>query len=160
MERYYITQGWHKASLTSSKSLIRPFDVKSGVLWTKCESKVESGSIASDDVKTAIKLRRLAEQSQQVDRFTLLRDAHVDDDFVLVLRILDLMARRNDSDLSDRIEGEFGQKVWFVESEASDRRFMEGHPSSQGAVGQPFLDAGWKQAHKGHGVKRPQRGAS
>jgi hypothetical protein len=112
------------------KSVICPFDAKSGVLCAKCESKLESGSITADDVKAAIKLARLADQSQQVDRFTLLRGAQVDGDFVLVLRSLDVIAIRDDSNLADRIEGEFGQKVWFVESEASDRRFIEGmlHP--------------------------------
>lgn len=112
------------------KSLICPFDAKSGVLCTKCESKLESGSITADDVKAAIKLARLADQNQQVDRFTLLRGAQVDGDFVLVLRSPDVVALRDDSNLTERIEGEFGQKVWFVESEASDRRFIEGmlHP--------------------------------
>lgn len=112
------------------KSVICPFDAKSGVLCAKCESKLESGNITADDVKAAIKLARLADSSQQVDRFTLLRGTQVDDDFVLVLRSPDVVAIRDDSVLADRIEGEFGQKVWFVESEASDRRFIEGmlHP--------------------------------
>jgi transcription antitermination factor NusA-like protein len=108
------------------KSLICPFDAKSGVLCTKCESKLESGGITHDDVKAAIKLARLAEKDQQVDKFTLLRGAQVDDDFVLVLRGPDVVALRSDSGLAERIEGEFGQKVWFVESEVSDRRFVEG----------------------------------
>ena len=112
------------------KSPICPFDAKSGVLCTKCESKLESGGITRDDVEAAIRLARLADRSQDVDRFTLLRGAKVDDDFVLVLRSPDVAALRGDSGLAGKIEGEFGQKVWFVESEASDRRFVEGllHP--------------------------------
>ncbi|MEW6604206.1 MAG: transcription elongation factor NusA [Thermoproteota archaeon] len=108
------------------KSLICPFDAKSGVLCAKCESKLESGGITHDDVKAAIKLARLADKDQQVDKFTLLRGTQVDDDFVLVLRSPDVIALRGDSRLADKIENEFGQKVWFVESEASDRRFVEG----------------------------------
>jgi hypothetical protein len=112
------------------KSPICLFDAKSGVLCTKCESKLESGGITRDDVEAAIRLARLADSSQDVDRFTLLRGAKVDGDFVLVLRSPDVIALRGDSHLAEKIEGEFGQKVWFVESEASDRRFVEGllHP--------------------------------
>jgi transcription antitermination factor NusA-like protein len=108
------------------KFLICPFDAKSGVLCTKCESKLESGGITHDDVKAAIKLARLAEKDQQIDKFTLLHGTQVDDDFVLVLKSPDVIALRSDSGLADMIEDEFGQKVWFVESEASDRRFVEG----------------------------------
>lgn len=108
------------------KSLICPFDARSGVLCSKCESKLETGGITRDDVEAAIRLARLADRSQDVDRFTLLRGVKVDDDFVLVLRSRDVVALRGDSHLADKIEGEFGQKVWFVESEAADRRFVEG----------------------------------
>ncbi|HEY3094794.1 MAG TPA: hypothetical protein VGJ42_03435 [Nitrososphaera sp.] len=54
----------------------------------------------------------------------------MDDDFVLVLRNPDVITLRGDSRLVDRIEGEFGLKVWFVESEASKGHFVEGllHP--------------------------------
>lgn len=96
------------------------------MLCTKCQSRLESGGITHDDVKAAIKLARLAEKDQQVDKFTLLRGAQVDDDFVLVLRRPDVVALRSDLALAGKIESEFGQKVWFVESEASERRFVEG----------------------------------
>jgi transcription antitermination factor NusA-like protein len=126
------------------KSLICPFDAKSGVLCTKCESKLESGGITRDDVEAAIRLARLADRSQDVDRFTLLRGAKVDDDFVLVLRSSDVTALRGDSDLAQKVEGEFGQKVWFVESEASERCFIEGllHPLRVLSVNQFWLPGG------------------
>jgi transcription antitermination factor NusA-like protein len=126
------------------KSPICPFDAKSGVLCTKCESKLESGGITRDDVEAAIRLARLADRSQDVDRFTLLRGAKVDDDFVLVLRSSDVTALRGDSDLAQKVEGEFGQKVWFVESEASERRFVEGllHPLRVLSVNQFWLPGG------------------
>jgi hypothetical protein len=66
------------------------------VLCTKCESKLESGGITRDDVEAAIRLARLADRSQDVDRFTLLRGAKVDGDFVLVLRSPDVAALRGD----------------------------------------------------------------
>ena len=96
------------------------------MLCSKCESKLESGSITRDDVEAAIRLARLADRSQDIDRFTLFRGAKVDDNFVLVLKSPDVTTLRGDSRLAEKIEGEFGQKVWFVESEASERRFVEG----------------------------------
>ena len=107
------------------KSVICPFDAKSGVLCSKCESKLESGNISREDVEAAIKLARLADRNQNVDKFTLVRGAKVDDDFVLVLRSQDVITLKGDSGLASMIEDEFGRKVWFVESEASDRGFVE-----------------------------------
>ena len=51
-------------------------------------------------------------------------------DFILVLRGHDISAIRSDVELANKIEKEMGQKVWFVETEASDRRFIESlfHP--------------------------------
>lgn len=128
------------------KSPIYPFDAKSGVLCSKCESKLQSGGITRDDVEAAIRLARLADRSQDVDRFTLLRGAKVDDDFVLVLRSPDVIALRGDSQLADKIEGEFGQKVWFVESETSERHLIEGllHPLKVLSVNQFWLPDGNK----------------
>lgn len=46
------------------KSPICPFDAKSGVLCSKCESKLESGGITRDDVEVSVRLTRLADRSQ------------------------------------------------------------------------------------------------
>ena len=112
------------------KSVICPFDAKSGVLCSKCESKLDSGIISIEDVEAAIKLAKLADRSQSVNKFTLVRGAKVDEDFILVLRSQDVITLKGDSGLAGMIEDEFGRKVWFVESEVSDRRFVEAllHP--------------------------------
>jgi len=70
----------------------------------------------------------------------------VDGDFVLVLRSPDVSALRSNSSLADKIESEFGQKVWFVESEASDRRFVENllHPVKVSSVNQFWLPDGMR----------------
>jgi transcription antitermination factor NusA-like protein len=96
------------------------------VLCSKCESELESRSVTRDDVEAAIKLAHLAERNPDVDKFTLVRGARVDDDFVLVLRSPEVVALQGDAGLAHKVEGQFGQKVWFVESEASERRFVEG----------------------------------
>ena len=112
------------------KSPICSFDAKTGVLCSKCEAKLRAGDITQDDVDASTRLARIADRNQDINKFTLLRGLRVDGDVVLVLRSTDVNAIKGSSSLSDRIESDFGQKVWFVESESSDRRFIEGlfHP--------------------------------
>ena len=128
------------------KSPICSFDAKSGVLCTKCEEKLHSGGISQDDVDASTRLTRLAERDSNINKFTLVRAARVDEDFVLVLRRPDVSALRSNASLADKIEREFGQKVWFAESEASDRRFIENllHPLKVTAVNQFWLPDGNK----------------
>jgi len=107
------------------KSPICSFDAKSGVLCSKCEAKLKSGSITQDDVDAAIKLIRLSDRNHEIDNFTLIRGARVSGDLVLVLRSPDVNMVRNNLELARKIEKEMGEKVWFVETEATDRRFIE-----------------------------------
>jgi transcription antitermination factor NusA-like protein len=107
------------------KTPICSFDAKSGVLCSKCEAKLKSGAITQDDVDAAIKLIRLADRNHEIDKFTLMRGTRVNGDFVLVLRSADVNVLRSNIDLVRKIEKEMGQKVWFIQSEASDRRFIE-----------------------------------
>ena len=95
------------------------------MLCNKCEAKLKSGTITHDDVGAATKLIRLADRNQEINKFTLVRGARVNGDFVFVLRGSDVSALRANPDLASKIEKEMGQKVWFVETEASDRRFIE-----------------------------------
>ena len=95
------------------------------MLCSKCEAKLKTGIITHDDVGAATKLIRLAERNQEINKFTLVRGARVNGDFVLVLRASDVSALRANPDLANKIEKEIGQKVWFVETDASDRRFIE-----------------------------------
>ena len=112
------------------KTPICSFDAKSGVLCRTCEAKLKSGSITQDDIYAAKKLISLADRIQEINKFTLIRGTRVSGDFVLVLRGHDVSVLRGNQELANRIEKEMGQKVWFVETEASDRRFIESlfHP--------------------------------
>jgi hypothetical protein len=113
------------------KSPICSFDAKSGVLCKNCEAKLKAGSITEDDIDAAKKLIGLADHDQQINRFTLVRGTRVHGDFVLVLRGPDVSVLRANKELASKIEKEMGQKVWFIETEASDRRFIENlfHPA-------------------------------
>ncbi len=97
-------------------------------------------------MEASIRLTRMADRNQDINKFTLARGAKVDGDFVLVLRSPDVSTLRSNSSLADKIESEFGQKVWFVESEASDRRFVENllHPIKVSSVNQFWLPDGVK----------------
>jgi len=112
------------------KTPICSFDAKSGVLCRKCETKLKSGSITQDDVEAATKLIGLADRNQEVNKFTLIRATRVHGDFVLVFRGSDVSVLRSNEALASKIEKQMGQKVWFVETEASERRFIESlfHP--------------------------------
>ena len=72
----------------------------------------------------------LADRNQEINKFTLVRGTRVNGDFVLVLRGQDVSVLRGNQELTSKIEKEMGEKVWFVEAEASDRRFIESlfHP--------------------------------
>lgn len=142
----YITGKCHYASPTSLKSPICPFDAKSGVLCTRCDEKLHAGSITQDDVDAAVTLTKVANKSQDVDRFTLAKAARVDDEYVLVLRRSDIMSLRANPTLVERIQREFHQKVHFVESEASERGFVESlfYPTRVLSVNQFYLPDGNK----------------
>ena len=126
------------------KTPICSFDAKTGVLCAKCEEKLHAGQISQDDVDASVMLSKVASKSQDIDRFTLSKGAKVDSDFVLVLRSPDILAVRSNSGLAERIEGEFQQKVWFLDSEASERGFIEGlfHPARVLSVNQFWLPDG------------------
>ena len=100
------------------------------MLCRTCEAKLKSGSITQDDIDAAKKLINLADRNQEINKFTLVRGTRVNGDFVLVLRGQDVSVLRGNQELTSKIEKEMGDKVWFVEAEASDRRFIESlfHP--------------------------------
>ncbi|MDP9015323.1 MAG: transcription elongation factor NusA [Thermoproteota archaeon] len=95
------------------------------MLCRTCEAKLKSGSITQDDIDAAKKLINLADRNQEINKFTLVRGTRVNGDFVLVLRGQDVSVLRGNQELTSKIEKEMGEKVWFVEAEASDRRFIE-----------------------------------
>jgi len=77
------------------------------------------------DVDGAIKISRLAERNQDVNKFTMVRASKVYDDFILSLRGSDISFLQTNPSLIKKFEDEFQRKVWFVEAEATDRRFIE-----------------------------------
>ena len=77
------------------------------------------------DVEGAIKISRLAEHNEYVNKFTMVRASKVDDDFILSLSGSDINVLRINPPLIKEFENEFQSKVWFIETDATDRRFIE-----------------------------------
>jgi transcription antitermination factor NusA-like protein len=107
------------------KTPICTFDAKTGILCAKCETKLRLGHLKQTDVEGAIKITKLAEHNQDINKFTMVGAAKVDDDFVLILRGSDISVLRANTMLPTKFEHEFQSKVWFVEAEATDKRFIE-----------------------------------
>jgi hypothetical protein len=91
----------------------------------QCETRLRLGHLTHADVDGAIKITKLAERNQDVDKFTMTGASRVDKDFILALRGSDISAIRANSALSKKFQDEFQSKVWFVEAEATDKRFIE-----------------------------------
>ena len=107
------------------KTPICTFDAKTGILCSKCETKLRLGHLTHADIEGAMKITKIAEHNQDVNKFTMISAAKVDDDFILILRGSDIIVLRTNMSLSKKFEDEFQSKVWFVEAEATDRRFIE-----------------------------------
>ena len=107
------------------KTPICTFDAKTGILCAKCETKLRLGHLTHADIEGAMKITKIAEHNQDVNKFTMISAAKVDDDFILILRGSDIIVLRTNTTLSKKFQDEFGSKVWFVEAEATDRRFIE-----------------------------------
>ena len=107
------------------KTPICSFDAKTGTLCSKCEDKLRSGHLTQADVECAVKLVKIAERDQEINKFTMINAYHENGDIVLVLQRSDLSALRSNVELSRKIEQQFENKVWFVEAEATDKRFLE-----------------------------------
>jgi transcription antitermination factor NusA-like protein len=117
-------------SLTYGKAItlktpICLFDAKTGVLCAKCEERLRSQDLTEDEVHASILLTRLAQRYPQVDKITLVTAFKVETDYVLVIRGSDLQIIRTHEEIRAEMERLFGTRVWTVESDSSDRRFIE-----------------------------------
>jgi len=101
------------------------FDAKTAILCAKCETKLRSGQLTNADIEGAIKITKLAQRNQDINKFTMAYAYKVDDDFIVALSGSDISTIRLDTTLLKKFEDEFQSKVWFVEAQANDKRFIE-----------------------------------
>ena len=101
------------------------FDAKNMVLCPKCESKIESGSITKADVDASIKLAQLAKSNHIIDKFTLYSCKEFNGNFVLSLAKNDIMVIRQSRVLYRLLQDQFQGKIWLVEADENDKKFIE-----------------------------------
>jgi transcription antitermination factor NusA-like protein len=107
------------------KTPICSFDAKTGVLCAGCEAKLEAGQLSPTEIEIAIKLTRLAELEHEVDTLSMISAAKSGLDSVLFLKGSDISFLRSNPQLLKKVEAEVGGTVWFVEAQATGRRFIE-----------------------------------
>ena len=101
------------------------FDAKNSVLCPQCESKLESGQLTKADVDASMKLAKLAKSIPEIDKFSLNSCRQIGLNHIMYLSRTDIEATRKSRTLYRALSGEFTGKLWLVESEASDRKFIE-----------------------------------
>jgi len=101
------------------------FDAKNAVLCPKCESKVESGELTKADVDASIILAKTAKTNKMIENFTLYSCKEFEGNFVLSLAKNDIMVIRQSRTLYRLLQEQFNGKIWLVEADENDKRFIE-----------------------------------
>jgi hypothetical protein len=101
------------------------FDAKTGVLCPKCESRLKNGELSKIDVECSIKLIKLSNKNQDIDKLNLIGSQKIDEDYVLILKDSNVSHLNSNDKLISSIEKEFNGKVWFVEANSSVRKILE-----------------------------------
>ena len=101
------------------------FDAKNSILCPQCESKVESGQLTKADVDASIILADIARSNKEIEDFTLYSCKEFDGNFVLSLAKNDIMKIRQSRTLYRQFQSQFKGKIWLVEADETDKRFIE-----------------------------------
>lgn len=101
------------------------FDAKNAILCPQCESKIESGELTKADAEASIRLAELAKDNDRIDRFRLYRCREIDGNYIIHLDKDDIFTIRQSKDLYGLIQNKFPGKIWLVEADESDNRFIE-----------------------------------
>ncbi len=101
------------------------FDAKNSILCPLCEGKIESGELTKADVEASINLAKIAKTNKEIENFTLHSCKEFEGNFMLSLAKNDIMSIRQSRTLYRTIQGEFKGKIWLVEADETDKRFIE-----------------------------------
>lgn len=101
------------------------FDAKNAVLCPQCEGKVTSGQLTQADVDALIILAKIAKSNGEIDDFTLYSCKEFDGNYVLTLSKNDIMIIRQSRTLYRTLQNEFKGKIWLVEADETDKKFIE-----------------------------------
>jgi len=101
------------------------FDAKNSVLCLQCEKKVDAGEITQADVDASIILAKIGKSDKVVESFTLHSCKEFDGNFVLSLAKNDIMGIRQSRTIYGLLQDQFKGKIWLVEAEETDKKFIE-----------------------------------
>jgi transcription antitermination factor NusA-like protein len=100
------------------------FDAKTRILCPQCEARLKRGELSEEDVRVSMELARLDER--ELPSFTLQRALRIDrQGIVLEVGPGDFQALRKDPQLLGQLSQLLGAKVWIVEAEGGERKFLE-----------------------------------
>src|SRR5215208_5000947 len=72
-----------------------------------------------------MKLTELADKKSIIDKFTLVGAYKIAEELILIFPTSDISILRSNMELLNYIKKEFNNGVWFIESGATERRFIE-----------------------------------
>jgi len=98
---------------------------KNAILCPQCESKVESGELTKADVDASIVLAKVAKTNNEIENFTLFSCKEFQGNFVLSLAKNDIMIIRQSRTLYRLLQEQFKGKIWLVEADETDNKFIE-----------------------------------
>ncbi|KFM18572.1 transcription elongation factor NusA protein [Marine Group I thaumarchaeote SCGC AAA799-P11] len=101
------------------------FDAKNAILCPQCESKVESGELTQADVDASTVLAKVAKSNSEIENFTLYSCKEFQGNFVLYLAKNDIMIIRQSRTLYRLLQDQFKGKIWLVEADETDKKFIE-----------------------------------
>ena len=101
------------------------FDAKNSILCPQCENKLETGKLTKADVEASMILANIARSNKEIEDFTLYSCREFDGNFVLSLSKNDIMKIRQSRTLYRRFQEQFKGKIWLVEADETDKRFIE-----------------------------------
>jgi len=123
------------------------FDAKTGILCSKCESKLKTGEISKADVEASKALIHLADRFNELSKVTLKRSFESGGNYVLEFEPGDLVHLRSNPKLFQELDGAMKGKAWVVGAGGSDRKFLEDifYPAKVVTVNTVWLTDGGKR---------------
>jgi len=101
------------------------FDAKNAVLCPQCEGKVDSGALTKADVDASITLAKIAKTNKVIENFSLFSCKEFQGNFILSLAKNDIMMIRQSRTLYRLLQDQFKGKIWLVETDETDKKFIE-----------------------------------
>jgi transcription antitermination factor NusA-like protein len=101
------------------------FDAKNAVLCPQCEEKISTGALSQSDADASIILANIAKSNKEIENFSMYSCKEFEGNFVLALAKDDIRMIRQSRTLYKLLQDQFKDKIWLVEADETDSRFIE-----------------------------------